>query len=815
VLVDLDARSLDRRTFSYRIPEGMEESIDIGTPVSVPFGRMKRLTGYVVGFTNYVEPGIRVKDIIDILDEEPLFDLEYLNFLDWTAQYYATPLIQVISAALPTSLVAQTRREVVLDPLALKSQNTYALSRPAQQILAFLRERPQGKGVRVRYVASQTGLPLKLVNQTLYKLKQDGFVSIQNLTKNKVGAKVQRWIRLVPDAPQDALTKRQKDVITALAASNETEWLLADAALLAQTTPATLQKMASLGVMEVFESTVNRARDPLSVYEAVTRSEPFTLNDEQCRVRDVVMASDEGSEHVMFGITGSGKTEVYIALTQAMLKQGKSVLVMVPEISLTSHIAKRFIQKFGLEHIALWHSQLAAGEKVDTWRRVHNGELKIVIGARSAIFTPMNSLGLIIMDEFHEGSFKQDSPAPRYNAQTLAGELRRRSGAKLLLGSATPDIETYYQAKKENRILTLTQRYGGRSLATVDVVDMRKRRQYGGSGGAISDALKDALVETVTAGQQAIILLNRRGFYTLITCKQCEEVFQCTECSVALTYHRYKDKIRCHYCGFEGDKPQYCPHCASFDLGFTGLGTQRLEDELQEALPHLRILRLDSDVMQKKFAHREVFEAFERHEADVLIGTQMVAKGLDVGNVTLVGVVSADLAFSLPDYKSAERGFQLLTQVAGRAGRGAKPGRVIIQTMSPDHPVVQRARNQDFLGFYDDEMLNRNACEFPPFSQLFRIIVSCTDEFKTRHFIEAATSKLRKQLEDAGFASQVSILGPAPCLIGRIQGRFRYHVMIKNRAGAEAHQLITSFYNSVETPEDINFLLDVDAQSFL
>ncbi len=814
VLVDLDAKALDRRTFSYAIPEGLEDAIEIGTPVSVPFGRMKVITGYIVGFTNFVEPGIRVKEITDILDDEPLFDLTYLEFLDWIAQYYATSLVTVLSAALPASLIEKTKRQVILESIPITSEYAYQLSRPAQKILAFLKERPQGKGVRVRYVASQTGLPLKLVNQTLYKFRQEGIVQIKSETSGVTKQKTVKWLRMGDVGSSEVLTKRQSEVLNRLLQTQKSEMLLKDASVLAQTSTTVIQKLAESGFVEIFEAPQFRDRDPLAFYHKTAKLDELMLNSEQSRAAKLVLDSENGSQHLLYGITGSGKTEVYLALTEATLAVGKSVMILVPEISLTSHIAKRFIQRFGLEQMALWHSHLSAGEKVDAWRRIHRGELKIVIGARSAIFAPVQNLGLIVMDEAHEGSFKQDSPAPRYHARTLAEALTKRTGAKLVLGSATPDIETFYRTQQENRILTLTQRYGGRSLAKVTIVDMHEERSLGLSS-PLSTELRLALDGTLRAQEQAIILLNRRGFYTVIICDECDEVFQCPHCAVALTYHRFRDQVRCHYCGHESHKPQFCPHCASTHLSFTGTGTQRLEEEITTSFPDARILRLDSDVLKKKFAHREILEAFGNHEADILIGTQMVAKGLDIPNVTLVGVVSADTTFSLPDYKATERGFQLLTQVAGRSGRGDKPGRVIIQSLQPNHPVILRAKEQDYNGFYEDELLRRQEFDFPPYSQLFRIIVSCPDEFRARNFLKAVTIGLQQVLTESTLGETVTILGPAPCVIPRIQGRYRYHLMIKNKYGELAHQLITRYYLQVEPPEDVNFLLDVDAQSFL
>jgi primosomal protein N' (replication factor Y) (superfamily II helicase) len=606
-------------------------------------------------------------------------------------------------------------------------------------------------------------------------------------------------------------------------------------------------------------------------------SKHFTLNTAQQTAVDRVLANDDPPEtahqpYLLYGVTGSGKTEVYLQLAEAVLARGQSVMILVPEIALTAQLAKRFAERFGpllrqpdgQDGYTLWHSNLADGAKANAWFRMLSGEVRLVIGARSAIFTPLQHLGLIVLDEEHDGSYKQDSPAPRYHARTLALELARRGNVdltpcsrrtlslkgegsrgtktflrtlpspfkekvprewrmrstshpcKVVLGSATPDVSTYYFARQRNRILTLPARFGGRTMATVNLVDMREERQAKGStAGVLSTGLKQAINDTLAKQEQVILLINRRGFFTLLMCQECETVFQCSQCTVSLTYHRAKNKVRCHYCGIENDVPQFCPVCASSDITKTGVGSQRVEDELILAFPEARILRLDGDVLQKRHAHTEIFAAFMAHEADILVGTQMVAKGLDIPNVTLVGVVGADASFTLPDYKSSERGFQLLTQVAGRAGRGEKPGQVLIQTMLPQHPIITNAQNQDYLTFYADELQSREASQFPPFSRLFRLMSSDEDETKAEQFMRAMVLNLTEAIQAEGLTAYMPVLGPAACVIARIQGRFRFHCLVKNRAGRRGHQLVTSFFKAVAPPGDIRFLLDVDAQTLL
>jgi primosomal protein N' (replication factor Y) len=813
ILVDLGAKALDKRTFTYRIPEEFRQDVHIGTPVMVSFGRMPQVLGFVVGFCDTVTETFAIKDIAEVLEDTPLFSLEYLQFLDWVSDYYATPLTQVLSCALPANLVQKTRKEVTL-ARPVSTVELTQLSREAQRIVVYLQKRPQG--CSVNYLATQLKLPNKLLQKTLAALKQLEMVDIRTQVKKSQGARMMKVVHLLTrdEAVLASATRRQKQILEYLLAHEEQERGVLLKALLesVETTLPTVQRMEAQGLIRLEE--VSWARDPLAYYAALGKVHAFSLSDAQARAVETVLNGDSDSPYLLYGVTGSGKTEVYLTLAEQVLRQGQSVMMMVPEIALTSQISKRFIERFGIEQIALWHSNLSAGEKADTWRRVASGDLRIVIGARSAIFTPVQQLGLILIDEEHDGSFKQDSPAPRYHAKSLALELARRTGAKVVCGSATPDPMAFYHSSREHRLLHLPERFGGRSMARVELVDMKQERSHG-NGGTLSRRLKEELTANVESQEQSIILINRRGFYTLITCVECDYTFMCPHCTVALTVHRSRRQVRCHYCGYEADTPQFCPSCASGELSQTGVGTQRVEDELYALLPEARVLRLDSDVMQRKDAYREVFEAFSAGEADILVGTQMVAKGLDVPNVTLVGVISADASFYLPDYKSSERGFQLLTQVAGRAGRGEKAGRVVVQSVDPNHAVIQYAKAQDYEGFYQYEIAARRELAFPPFSQLFRFIVSDEDEFRAQHFIKAMGLNLLALLEKHGIQDAVELLGPAPCVISRIQGRFRFHALLKNQAGPAAHRLINGFFRDVTPPEGIHFLLDVEPQSLL
>lgn len=831
VLVNMTAKSLQSQVFTYKVPEEFIEVVQVGQPVLVSFGAQQDLTGFIVALNETYDGAYKLKELSDILDETPLFDAEYFEFIRWVADYYATPIPQVLACALPANLIQRPKKLVFqgpnfTDPLVIaKIRDQHA--RKVLQLIDFLYKNAASyeelctgknpKGYSPKYLASHLRIPVKAMNQLLARLRKLEIVVVETELSAKTRAKTYKRVSLNSElASQAALSARQQVIVDHLKECPDGLPLQELLEVLGTTSP-TVKKLETAGLLTITE--VVEHRDPLALFQKLVARTHFTLSKYQQQAMDTVVNGDSQEPYLLYGITGSGKTEVYMSMTRHALERGKAVLMMVPEIALTSQIARRFINHFGSENIALWHSNLSDGEKADTWQKLRNGELKILIGARSAIWAPMKDLELILIDEEHEGSFKQDSPAPRYNAKTLALELARRTGAKVVLGSATPEISTYYQAQQDKRVLHLPERFGNSQLAEVKIVDMKQERAQGHQG-QLSRSLIQELGKNLEAGEQSIILLNRRGFFTTIQCTVCDHVFQCPNCDVAVTFHRTRNQVCCHYCGYENERPVYCPVCASMELSHSGVGTQRIEDEVVKKFPDARVVRLDSDVLQRKNAYVEIFETFAANEADILIGTQIVAKGLDVANVTLVGVVSADSSFCLPDYKSAERGFQLLTQVAGRAGRGQKPGRVIIQSVQTQHMVLTHSKNQDYQSFYDEEIIQREMCGFPPYSQIFRFIVSCENEKKAQQFIQAATLHLRDMMKASGdcLDQKMTLMGPAPCVLPRIQNRFRLHLLVKNFAGEVGHRLITEFYRRAtesRLPEDLNFILDIDAQSLL
>ncbi len=818
VMLDVNTTALEGRTFTYKIPEELRSETAIGTPVMVPFGRQPALLGYIVGFSE--DPGgtFSVRDITDVLDNTPIFDAGYLGFLKWVADYYAASLYQVLHCALPSHILQKIRKEIALEEHAINPLVLETLDPFERRIISYLLSKK--RAFTPKYLAGQLKVPLKKFNQSVIRLRNLGMIRVHSNVSQAPAPKRLKRIRLLKP---EAETPKQRQLLS----------LLEDQGGIAfqkdiKASSGMLKKLVEQRAIVIEESEV--IRDPLAYLASVGKIREYTLSKNQRQVVDAVMARNEPNEIsqplLLHGVTGSGKTEVYMSLTEETLTQGKSVLIMVPEIALTSQIARRFTERFGQENIALWHSNLSEGERADTWRRLARGDLKIIIGARSAVFAPLKNLGLIIMDEQHDASFKQESPAPRYHARTLAEERAKRFGARLVMGSATPDVADYYGARKEGRVLRLTERFGGRSLAHVQVVDMKRERNRGKSG-ILSQELQEALAHNLKAGEQSLVLINRRGFHTLIQCQDCNTVCHCPSCDVSLTYHRHENQVRCHHCGYTTVTPQFCNQCASSQIIQTGTGTQRVEEEIKKYFPEARLLRLDSDVSMKKDAFRQILDGFSAGEADILVGTQMVAKGLDIANVTLVGVINADSSFYLPDYRSSERGFQLLTQVAGRAGRGEKSGRVVFQSMDPAHPVMRFSKEQNYDSFFEYETLSRQNMLFPPFCQLFRIIVMGLDDIVAHQYVQALVEHLKHRISQASESIEtlekgektldqsMLLLGPAPCVISRIQGQFRYHCLIKNNAGATGHRLITDFYQSLKTPEGMRIILDVDSQSLL
>lgn len=816
--VIVDIPSLDARTFSYLVPEELKGIIKIGLPVLVPFGAQGAVNAFVVGFSNYLPEGIKAKYIYEILDTEPFFDLDYLQFAEWVAGYYCCSLQNVLETAIPSNFLSKSKRIVNLTSQAFPSELKFNYNQ--EKIISVLKEKPE---ISVFSLQKKIKIPSSGFYEALRKLRANNIIEINTLIETKSAKpKIEKYVRLTEKysvsaadgAPKAGKETRQEAVLSCLEKLGE-EYKLSEFLKEAKTTLSTVKKLAETGKIEIYDREIYR--NPLKVFENQKKEEFLTLSHHQEEALNKIyeaLKSRNPQPLLLYGITGSGKTEVYLHAAKKALEKGKNVIILAPEILLASQLAKRISARFGVEKVAIWHSNISEGERFDVWEKIRSGEVKIIVGARSAVFAPVKNLGLVIIDEEHESSYKQTSPSPRYNAKTLAFERAKRTGSALVLGSATPDVVTYYRAKNTGRVLHLPERFGAGELAGVSVIDMREEFNTGNKS-IFSRALKHSLKKNLEEGKQSILLINRRGFSTYGQCANCGFAAECDSCSIPLILHKTTNKLRCHYCNFERSVLNICPECGSGAFKYTGLGTQKVEEIFRQEFPQAKAVRIDSDIMTKKNAHIEILEAFTHGEIDVLIGTQMIAKGLDIQNVTLVGVLMADSLFNMPDFRAGERGFQLLTQVAGRAGRGDFKGKVYFQTYSPEYFAIQHAKDQDFASFYNFELQGRNELSYPPFSSLIRLIISSKNEIKAKKISEEIAHKLRILTESRGIDERLEVLGPSSCIISRLKEEYRFHIIIKNTFGENGHFMLTNYLKTLNIPSEVKFLIDVDPSDML
>jgi primosomal protein N' (replication factor Y) len=767
-----------RRTFTYKVTATNVSRVQIGTRVVVPFGK-RMLTGYVLDIFDQLPPEAdvqieKIKSVSDVLDEEPILTDEIIRLARWTADYYLSFIGEVLRASLPAGMSGKGQRQFSISSEGRSSLSGMLLPRhDREHLLSYLEETGT---VSEKDLAKTFG---PSASKIIKALSAENLI---NVSHAPVGAgirpKRRKVVRLIESYTTDdsdrPLNAAQQRVISTLSiAGGEMPYtdLLAEADV-GGSPIGTLEKR---GLIAVFVEEV--MRDPLGGSDLPELTD-FTLNEEQqtafVAITDA-LKSEEYKAFLLHGVTGSGKTEIYIRAMREALDRGRSALMLVPEIALTPVFSRRLRAVFG-SSVAILHSSLTPGERYDEWRRIHRGEARIAIGTRSAVFAPLRDIGLVIVDEEHDGSYRQHE-SPFYHARDAAVVRANYASAVVVLGSATPALETFHNAKKgKYEYLRLSKRVADRKLAVAETIDMRQVFKKFGKDIPFSPQMLEAIEETHLNGEQSIILLNRRGFSQFVLCRTCGESIKCINCDITLTYHRRDKKLVCHYCNYQIDPPVKCPVCTSEYLYFVGEGTEKLEDELRRRFPRLRIARVDRDTIAKRRDMENILSDFSRGELDMLVGTQMIAKGHDFPNVTLVGVVSVDLGLGLPDFRAAERTFQLLTQVAGRAGRGDLGGRVLIQTYHPEHYALQYAREQDYLGFYDQEIRYREKMGYPPFFALASILVKHSDLGVA---LENAR-KVRKALDEANSSKACRILGPAPASLARLKGEHRIQILIKS-----------------------------------
>ena len=577
-----------------------------------------------------------------------------------------------------------------------------------------------------------------------------------------------------------------------------------------KTTRATMQKLAEAGFVTIEERVIYR--NPLSVFKDREQDEFPALSEEQQLAFDEISKKIEAGQTnpiLLNGITGSGKTEIYFRAIKKVLDTGKNVLFLAPEIALASQLTLRLIRRFNPEEIAIWHSSISEGEKFDVWNKLRDNKIRIIIGARSAVFAPLKDIGLVIIDEEHENTYKQTSPAPRYDARLVAGKICQIYGASLIKGSATPDVSSYYKAKATKNLINLKNRFNNVNLAHVTVVDMREEF-YRESRTIFSNTLLNAVYKTLENKKQAILLMNRRGFFTSVQCKTCGELVKCPNCDIPMIYHAPDKTVKCHWCNTSMPAPELCPSCKSPEIKMGGMGTQRIETIAQKLFPKARIERIDSDVLSSKTKYIDILDRFQNGEIDILIGTQMIAKGLDNKNVTLVGVIDADISFALPDFRSGERGFQLLMQVAGRAGRGEHNGQVIFQTYNPDLYAIKNAKSQNYIDFYNNEIHRREMFDYPPFCQIIKVVISSTDETRAALCANEIAERLKAQIDKLNLTEYIEVNGSMKCIMAKINTEYRYQIIIKNKMYKKGQYLVSTFIKNTSAADDIKMIIDID-----
>ncbi len=804
------------RSFLYLVPERLRNSIEVGKRVLVPF-RGRRVTGYVLGFPRTAEL-TEIKEIIDILDEEPLFSKELLKFFRWVADYYFFPLGEVLKTALPAGINIESYQQVsitqkgkgVLETLASQELRARILNRIAEAKRSSLRQ------ILKRFSGKEA-------YHTIHCLKKEGLVSLNlRLSSPKTKPKIEK-LAIHREDPTPAVIREMKEKAPGQwklyqMLKEKKEIYLSQLTQELRSATSVLKRLEQRGLVSLVDQEVYRS--PLFEQE-VRRDSPHQLTHHQRKALEQIsqgLRSQSFSPFLIYGITGSGKTEVYLQAIAEVLSSGGEALVLVPEISLTPQLVSRFRARFG-DNIAVLHSGLSEGERYDEWRRIRRGEVKIAIGARSAIFAPFENLRIIIVDEEHDNSYKQEERL-KYNARDLAVLRAKLFRGVVVLGSATPSLESYHNAEKGRfKFLKLPERIGGSSLPTVELVDLKE--DWLEKGRSISPRLQDAIGTNLARGGQAILFLNRRGFAPFVLCRECGYVFKCPNCSVSLIYHSRERELICHYCNYGLPAPTFCPNCKGVRVELLGLGTERLEEEIKGSFPEARADRMDRDTTARKHAHQIILERFNKGEVDVLIGTQMVTKGLDYPNVTLVGVISADLSLNFPDFRASERTFQMLTQVAGRAGRGKSPGKVIIQSFNLDHYSIQYARKHDYQSFYDQEISQRKELFYPPFCRLVLVKISGNSKDKTKEIAERLGRLFQRRLRgksESRDVQNIQVLGPAPAPRSKIRGRYRWQILVKGKDHRYLHYYIKEIFgkaSSKDIPKEVNVEVDFDPRSMM
>ncbi|MFF2887955.1 primosomal protein N' [Paenibacillus sp. NPDC057967] len=824
VIVDVPSRQTDR-PFDYEVPMEMQPWIEVGSRVGVPFGG-RVLQGFVIDIAESASVDrSRLKPVAELLDAVPPLLPDMIELSRWMSDKYCCSWTQALQAMIPAALKGKEEKKIGLaDPadvgrLPDELVEWMGKSDGLVKLDALLARFPEHTISVKQALSDGTLLQQSSIKDRLSVKK----VLTVSLPESRLG--LEQALELVP-----ARAAKQREALTFMYVHG-VAMPLQDMVQASGASAASIKALVEKELVELRE--VESGRDPYADRN-FNRTKPLPLMDGQQAVFDRIIGSlneGEGRTMLLHGVTGSGKTEVYLQSIQYCLEQGRQAIVLVPEISLTPQMVERFKGRFG-DAVAVLHSRLSSGERFDEWRKIRSKRAEVAIGARSAIFAPFDRIGLIIIDEEHESSYKQEE-SPKYHARDVAVRRAKHHGATVILGSATPSMESYAAAKRPisqssgaaSALLPMPERVGGRPMPEVEIVDMREELR-GGNRSMFSRKLHAKLQDRLERGEQAVLLLNRRGYSTFVMCRSCGHTASCPHCDISLTYHQKTRVLRCHYCGHAEQAPAECPACSSEHIRYFGTGTQRVEEELAKLFPGIRVIRMDVDTTTEKHAHEKLLKRFGERQADVLLGTQMVAKGLDFPYVTLVGVIAADTSLHLPDFRAAEKTFQLLTQVAGRAGRHELEGEVVIQTYTPEHYAITTAQQHDYVAFISEELRHRSVMGYPPYCRLVLVTMS----HEQLPLLVSVSSRFAAELKElaehegllaplgSGLPRALEVLGPVASPIARMKDRYRFQCVIKYRGSIDASALVRRAlqpFTEGAPQKNVMFSVDVDPQVIL
>ena len=838
VIVKNNTRYTDN-LFTYKIPEFLVDGMQIGHRVLVPFGKgNKPIEAYVFSITDEKEVNINYKEIFDILDEYPIFKEEDINLIKWMRNRYLCTFMDCILLLHPKGYKVDSFKEISLsrelENLDIESFYTKIDSLNKNRKFVINKIIQNKNKIKVEKLIKEKALEeninpkdLKLssnMNNLLLKMKEDKLIDINWNYKSQKNEKKICYVSLNinPDDINDyildnkiRLGQKQKEIIEFLRYNEEIE--INDLIKLLNVGKESITSLQNKNLINF--QIKDYYRKPDELYD--TNKKEIVLNHEQKKAVEKItseMFEENKKPYMIHGVTGSGKTEVYMEIIDYALKQGLDSIFLVPEISLTPQTISRLKNRFG-DIVGVFHSKLSEGEKHDVFKAIKQGKIRILIGARSALFAPFNSLGVIIIDEFHEGAYKSEMN-PKFSAIEVGKYMALKRNITLVLGSATPSVEEYYRAKEnEYELITIKERANKKPLPKIELIDMKNELSLGNKS-IFSYKLQSEIEEALNKNNQVILFLNRRGYGNFVSCRKCGYVFSCKNCDISLTYHKYKNIGTCHYCGYEENIPKTCPECGSDYVKPFGIGTEKVEEEVKKLFKNAKVLRMDKDTTSKKGELDKILNKFKNKEANVLIGTQMLSKGLDFEDVTLVGILSADMMLNFPDFRSFETTFQLITQVSGRAGRSHKEGKVVLQTYDTDHYVIRRSLNYDFEGFYEDEIKVRKIFNYAPFNNMISVVVSGKNESLVEKNINKMYNSLIYLLKERGVEDFDFILGPNACAISKINQNYRYQLLFKDDnieinllKGIIKYICITK--KEVVFDKDVNISIDVNPNNIL